>query len=92
MIIDAQESNRPGSLSRRGFDERAFWPQAREREAVSTTGLLDQGRVPQGLENACRVAPHIVFNREDKTGCQLSQRGSGTCKCWGIGEKFLAGQ
>ena len=92
MIVDAQESNRPGGLSRRRFDERTFRPQAREGEAVAAAGLLDQGRVTQGLENTRAITSHIIGNRQNEAGGQLSKRRARTGKRRRVGKEFFTDQ
>src|SRR6266542_2992146 len=54
--------------------------------------MLDQRRIAQGLEDTRRVAPHVIGDREYKTGGKLAQRSPCAGKCWGIWEKFLAGE
>ena len=50
MVVDAQESHGTGRLTGRRFHQSTLGAQSRERETVSTTRLLDERRVTQGLE------------------------------------------
>ena len=52
VVVDAQEADRTGGLAGRGFHQAALWAQAGEREAVAAAGLLDEGSIAQGLEDA----------------------------------------
>ncbi len=54
VVVDAQETHRAGGLAGGGFHQGAGWAQAREGEAVAAAGLLDQGGIAQGLEDAGR--------------------------------------
>src|SRR5512143_2287948 len=67
-------------------------PEAREREAVSAAGLLDQGGVAEGLEDTSGIAAHIVCNRQDETGGQLAKRRAGTREGGRIGEELFAAE
>ncbi len=60
LIIHAQEAHRPGGLPGRGLDQGVLGAQARERKAIASARLLDQGGVAQALEDARMVAAHIV--------------------------------
>ena len=92
VVVDAQEADRAGGLPGGGFDQRALGAQAGEGEAVAAAGLLDQGGVAQGLEDAGRVAAHIIGDGQDETGGQLAQRGARAGEGGGIGEEALAGK
>ena len=74
FIIDAQETHRTGGLTGGGFDQRVLRAQAGEGKAIAAAGLLDQGRIAQRLEDARRVAPHIIGDGQHKAGSQLAQR------------------
>ena len=91
VVVDAQEAHRPGGLPGGGLDHRSVRAQAREGEAVAAAGLLDQGGVAQGLEDAGRVAAHVIDDGQDEAGGQLPERGAGAGEGGRIGEEFLAG-
>ena len=92
LIVDAQETHRSGSLPGGGLDQGAFGAQAREGKAIAAAGLLDQGGIAQSLEDARRVATHIIGDGQHETGCQLPERRAGAGKGGRIGEETLAGQ
>ena len=92
LVVDAQEAHRPGGLPGGGFHQRALGAQAREGEAVAAAGLLDQRRIAQGLEDAGRIAAHVIGDGQHKAGGQLAQRRAGAGKGGGVGEEALAGQ
>ncbi len=66
--------------------------QAGERETIAAAGLLNKGGIAQGLEDASRIAAHIIIDREDKAGGELSKRSSGTGKGGGVGEEGFGGE
>ena len=92
VVVDAQEADRAGGLPGGGFDQGALGAQAREGEAVAAAGLLDEGGIAQGLEDAGRIAAHIVGDGQHKTGSQLAERCAGAGKGGRIGEEALGGQ
>jgi hypothetical protein len=87
LIVDAQETNRAGRFAGRAANQRAFGAQPRESKAVTAAGLLDQGGIPKRLEDASRIAAHIIFDRQDKTGCQLPERRAGASEGGAVGRK-----
>ena len=60
MVVDAQEAHRSGSLPGGGFHQGALGAQVGEVETVAPAGLLDEGGIPQGLEDACGFFAHVV--------------------------------
>ena len=92
MVIDPQKADRAGGLPGGGFDQGAGGAQAGEGEAVAAAGLLDEGGIPQGLENPGGILAHIIGDGQHKAGGQLPQRCPGPGEGGGVGEEFLAGQ
>ncbi len=92
MVIDSQESHRTRGLAGRRINQRTFGPQTREGETVAAPGLLDQGGIPQGLENPRAVTTHVIGDRQHEAGCQLSKGCTCAGKRRGVGEELLAGQ
>ncbi len=92
VVVNAQESHRTGGFTGGGFDETALGAQAGEGETVAAAGLLNEGSVAQGLEDAGGIAAHVVVNGQDKAGGELSEGSAGTGKGGGVGEESLAGE
>jgi len=89
VVVDFQEPNRSGCLTGRGVDNGALRTQAGKVKAVAAAGLLDQGGIAKGAENAVLGTPHIIGNRQHKASRELPER----CPCAGesrrIGEERL---
>ena len=92
VVVNAQEAHRAGGLPGRGFHQAALGAQARKGKAVAAAGLLDQGGVPQGGEDAGGFLAHVVRNGQHETGRQLAQGGAGPGKGGRIGEEALGGE
>ncbi len=92
LVIDAQEADRAGGLAGRGVNVVPLGPQAREGEAVAAARLLDERRVAQGLEDAGRVAAHVVDDGQDEAGGQLAQRRARAGEGRAVGEEAQLGQ
>jgi len=60
-----------------------------EGEAIAAAGLLDQGRVTQGLENARAVTSHVIGDGQNKASSQLSKRRTRAGKGRRVGKNFL---
>ncbi len=72
LVIDPQESHRAGRFPGRCFYRGIFWAQPGKRKPVPAARLLDQGSIPQSLENARGHPAHIVADRQHKTRRQLA--------------------
>ena len=92
MVIDAQKADRAGGLSGGCFHQRTGRAQAGEGKAVAAAGLLDEGGIAQGLENAGRILAHVIGDGQHKTGSQLPQRCAGPGEGGGVGEELAGGE
>ena len=81
------EGDRTRSHTAGGTHRAVFGAQPRKAEPGTAAGFMDQGRISQGTEYAL----HAVFNRQNKTGRQLTQSASGIHQGWGVGQKFKIG-
>ncbi len=91
-VVDPQEAHGPRRFPHAGKYQRGLGTQAGKGEAVAAAGLLDQRRVAQGLENPPRFLAHIVFDGQDETGRQLSQRRAGAGEGRRVGHESQLGQ
>ena len=92
VVIDSQETDRAGGLTGGRAHNGAFRAQAGEGEAVPAAGLLDQRGIAERREDTALFSAHIIADRENKTGCELSQRSAGTGEGRGIREKLAVRQ
>ena len=68
-------------------------PRGRRRlkaEAIAAAGLLDQGGIAHGLEDAVGMLAHVIFDGQHKTGGKLAQRRARAGEGGRIGEKAQA--
>ncbi len=91
-VIHPQEADGTRRHSRARLDYVALRPQIGEGEAVAAAGLLDQGRIAEGLENAGRVPAHVVGYGNYETRGKLPEWGAGARKGGRVGEKAQAAQ
>ena len=69
-----------------------FRPQIGEGEPVAAAGLLNQSGIAEGLENACRIAAHVVADRQDEARGELPERRAGACERRRVGKEAQTGQ
>ncbi len=92
VVIDAQEADRTGGLPGGGLDVGALGAQAGEGETVAAAGLLDEGGVAQGLEDAGGIATHVVADGEDEAGGELPEGRARAGEGGGVGEEGFGGE
>ena len=80
-IEDGGEGERTRGHTLGRLDRRIFGPQPGEGIAGAAAGLVNQGAVSNGGENAV----HRVLNRQDKAGRKLAQIGTGVHQTGRIG-------
>ena len=85
-IEDAQEGNRPGGHAAGGAHAAFPGPQPRKGKTRAAAGLVDHGRVLDGIKDLLDGIPH----RQDKTGGKLAQIRARVHERGRVGEKLPA--